>query len=105
MSATATVHGSDYMSSAIFDTLAYAKKLKAAGFTEQQAEVQTEAIYEIIDKNLATKQDVKSVKHDIKLLREDVQKLEERLTNKLTIRMGSMMIAAVTLLAVLIKIL
>ncbi len=113
MSATATVHGSDHMSSAIFDTLAYAKKLKAAGFTEQQAEVQTEAIYEIIDKNLATKQDVKSVKHDIKLLREhdikllreDVQKMEERLTNKLTIRFGSMMIAAVMILAVLIKIL
>jgi len=91
MSATATVHGPDHMSSAIFDTLAYAKKLKAAGFTEQQAEVQAEAIFEIIDEKLATKR--------------DLRELEERLTNKLTIRMGSMMIAAVTLLAVLIKIL
>ena len=27
-----------------FDTLAYAKKLKAAGFTEQQAEVQAETL-------------------------------------------------------------
>ena len=26
------------MSSAVFDTLAYAKKLKAVGFTEEQAE-------------------------------------------------------------------
>lgn len=30
------------MSAIAFDTLAYAKKLKEAGFTEQQAEVQAE---------------------------------------------------------------
>ena len=32
------------MSSAVFDTLAYAKKLKAVGFTEEQAEVQASAV-------------------------------------------------------------
>jgi len=91
MTATATIHESDHMSSGTFDTLAYAKKLKAAGFTEQQAEVQAEAIFEMIDEKLATKR--------------DLRELEERLMNKITIRMGSMMIAAVTILAVLIKIL
>ncbi|MBF0565892.1 MAG: DUF1640 domain-containing protein [Nitrospirae bacterium] len=30
----------------IFDTHAYVKKLKAVGFTEEQAEVQTQAIVE-----------------------------------------------------------
>jgi len=29
---------------ATFDTLAYAKKLKSAGFTDEQAEVQAEAL-------------------------------------------------------------
>ncbi len=33
-----------------FDTLSYAKKLKSVGFTEQQAEVQAEAVVEIIVK-------------------------------------------------------
>lgn len=68
-----------------FDTLAYAKKLKAAGFTDQQAEVQAEAIAEIIEDKLATK-------HDL-----------EKLAYKLTIRMGGMLAVAVSVLAAIIK--
>ena len=41
-----------------FDTLAYAKKFIAAGFTQQQAEAQAEAFAEIIDEHIATKQDI-----------------------------------------------
>ena len=36
----------------VFDTLAYAKELKAAGFTEQQAEVQARSLFRIIDEKL-----------------------------------------------------
>jgi hypothetical protein len=35
--------------------LALAKRLKSAGFTDQQAEIQAEALAEIIENNLATK--------------------------------------------------
>jgi hypothetical protein len=42
----------------IFDTLAYAKKLKEAGVPDKQAEVQAEAIAEVFSENLATKQDL-----------------------------------------------
>ena len=45
----------------MFDTLAYAKKLKSAGFTEDQAEIQAEALASIIDEKLATKQDLKEL--------------------------------------------
>ncbi len=45
------------MSAAIFDTLAYAKKLKTAGFTDLQAETQAEALAEIVEMQLATKRD------------------------------------------------
>lgn len=38
----------------IFDTLAYAKKLKAAGFTDDQAEIQAQTLVEIIEERLAT---------------------------------------------------
>lgn len=78
------------MTTTVFDTLAYAKKLKAAGFTEEQAEVQAEGIAEIIDEKLATKK--------------DLLELEERLTYRLTMRLGSMIVAAVSILAVIIKI-
>jgi len=56
-----------------FDTLAYAKKLKASGFTEEQAEIQAKALAEIVEERLATKQ-------DILLLSRDIKELEERLT-------------------------
>jgi len=34
----------------IFDTMAYSKRLKEAGFTEKQAEVQAEVFAEIVNK-------------------------------------------------------
>lgn len=77
------------MSDITFDTLKHAKKLREAGFTEQQAEAQAEALREIIEDKLATKQDLKQ--------------LEERLSYRLTIRFGSMLIAAVLVLAAIIK--
>lgn len=40
----------------IFDTLAYTKKLKAAGFTEQQSEVQAEALAEFVSDQLVSRQ-------------------------------------------------
>jgi hypothetical protein len=90
MTASTKTHEHFHMTSH-FDTLAFVKKLKSAGVPEEQAEIQAEAIAEIIDEKLATKR--------------DLHELEERLTYKLTIRFGSMLIAAVTVLAVLIKIL
>lgn len=78
------------MSTVIFDTLAYSKKLKKAGFSQLQAEIQAEAMAELVHEKLATK-------HDIKLL-------EERLTFRLTIRLGSMLVVAVGIFATLMKI-
>ena len=74
-----------------FDTLAYAKKLISAGFTPQQAEVQAEALAEIIDEKLATKQ--------------DLRELELRLKYDLTIRMGAMLAASIAIIVSLVKLL
>jgi len=59
-----------------FDTLAYAKKLIAVGVPAQQAEVQAETFAEIIDENLATKQDISELKRDLK-------EMEQRIIIKL----------------------
>jgi hypothetical protein len=70
-----------------FDTLAYAKKLMAVGFTSQQAEVQAEALAEIIDERLATKQDLKEMEmHTI-------------------IKVGAMIAASIVITVSLIKLL
>lgn len=70
-----------------FDALAYAKKFKSAGFTQQQAEIQAEALAEIVDERLATKQDLKE------------------LEMRLTIRLGSIMAASIAIVAALVKLL
>ena len=116
---------------AIFDTLSYAKKLKAVGFTEEQAEVQAETLSEIIDERLATKQDILALKKDIKELetrlkrdmkemevglrhdmkemevglRHDMKEMELRLKHDLTLRLGTMMAASIAIVAVLVKLL
>ena len=64
------------MSSIILDTLDYATKLKAGGFTEQQAETQARAIAEIVEKQLATRQDVATHEAEIK---RDIHESENRL--------------------------
>lgn len=79
------------MSVLVFDTHAYVKKLEAVGFSEEQAEVQAEVLSALIEEQLATKRDLKE--------------LEERLTYRLTLRLGSMMMAAVGIVAALVKLL
>ncbi|KJU82277.1 hypothetical protein MBAV_005522 [Candidatus Magnetobacterium bavaricum] len=69
----------------IFDTHAYVKKLKAVGFTEEQAEVQAEAMSELIEEGLATKRDLKE------------------LELRLTIRLGTIMTAGIAVIAVLMR--
>ena len=64
------------MVASTFDTLAYAKKLREAGFTEQQAEVQAEALWAVVDENLATKTDLKELET---ALRHDVAELKTEL--------------------------
>ena len=83
------------MSHAItFDTLAYAKKMIAAGFTQQQAEVQAEALAEIIDEHIATKQDISDLKIELKAMEQ-----------RIIIKLGAMTAASIAIIAALIKLL
>ena len=110
-----------------FDTLTYAKKLRAAGFTEQQAEAQAEGLREAVGAQLATKSDLKEVeaalRHDLKelesALRHDLKELESALRHeielvrrevkevelRLTVRLGVMMGIAIGIVAALVKLL
>ena len=79
------------MSEITFDTHAFVKKLKSVGFTEEQAEVFAEEQVKLIEDRLATKRDLKE--------------LEERLTYRLTLRLGSMVVVAISIVATMVKIL
>jgi len=66
------------MGSIAFDTLAYVKRLKAAGVPESQAEAQAETFVEIIEGRLATRVDLRRtesvLRKDLEQIRSDLKK-------------------------------
>ncbi|NJM11068.1 MAG: hypothetical protein HC889_03425 [Synechococcaceae cyanobacterium SM1_2_3] len=66
------------MSTIVLDTLDYATKLKAGGFTDQQAETQARALAEVVEKQLATQQQVSehesNLRRDIELMRIELKR-------------------------------
>ncbi len=77
-----------------FDTLTYATKLRDAGFTQEQAEVQAHALADIVEERLATKQDIATLRCDIK----DME-------YRMTIRLGAMLAVSITIMGALVKLL
>lgn len=90
------------MTAITFDTLLYAKRLKEAGFTEQQAEVQAESLKSVVDNTLATKHDIEGIYSRLDRLESKIDKLE-KLELTLTIRFGTMLVAVIGILAAIIK--
>lgn len=86
------------MATIVFDTHAFVKELAEAGMPEKQAEVLARSQATLIDEKLATKQDLKELEAR---LRRDMKELELRLT----IRLGSMMVVAIGVVAALVKLL
>lgn len=72
------------MPATTFDALAYFEKLKAAGVPEEQAKIQANALREVIDERLVTKDYL-----DLRL---------KELEYKLTIRLGGIVVACTALL-------
>lgn len=56
------------MTTLILDTLDYATKLKAGGFSEQQAEAQARALAEVLERQIVTK--AEAVEHENNLRRD-----------------------------------
>lgn len=75
------------MSAMIFDTHDFIKKLTTAGMPENQAEVLASAQASLIEEHMATKVDLRELEY------------------RLTIRLGGMMVVAVSAVAALVKLL
>ena len=113
------------------DTLAYAKRLREAGFSEQQAEGQAQALAAAMTDSLATKQDLHELDVHIRARFEQVAarfeylerhfdtrlvELERRfearvggqladLECRMTIRLGGIMVAGIGVMSALVKLL
>jgi hypothetical protein len=122
------------MKAANFDSLTYANRLKAAGMDGGLAEVQASVMTEVIQDhfhNLSTKQEVQQLSLDlrkemnlmgqdlrkemhlmgqdlrkeIQLLRLEVQKDMQLLEQRMVIKLGSLMVLAIGVVATLVKVL
>jgi hypothetical protein len=108
-----------------FDTLGYAKKLRASGVPQEQAEAHAEAAREFIMSELVTRNDldvavtavrrdldtaITGVRRDLDGVRRDLEaKLEnlgvrlDTMSLRLTLRLGGLIAVGVAVLAAIIK--
>ena len=102
-----------------FDTLGYARRLRGAGLTDEQAEVHAEALATALGEVLVTKQDLRDLatkddlhrlelatkqefanaRQEFSAVRQEMRALELRLT----LRMGALISLGIGALAALIK--
>ncbi len=93
------------MSSITFDTFENVKRLKAVGFTEEQAVEQTKIISELVENRLATKQDLKELEMSLK---SDIVKLEKEIVSvksEIIKWVAGMLVAQAAIVATLVKLL
>ncbi len=74
----------------MFNTLKYTKKLESVGITREQAEAHIQIIAEIVEEDVATKNDLKD--------------LENRLVIKLSAILGGMITLAIAVITALSRI-
>jgi hypothetical protein len=86
------------MTTITFDTHSFVKKLKAVGFTEEQAEVFASEQSRLIEDKLATKNDLVELENN---LRRDMRELEYRII----IKLGALMALSIAVVATLVKLL
>ena len=111
------------MKAANFDSLTYANRLKAAGMDGGLAEVQASVMTEVIQDHfhtLSTKQELQQVsldlrkemnlmgqdlRKDMQLLRMEAQKDMQLLEQRMVIKLGSLMVLAIGVVATVVKLL
>lgn len=89
-----------------FDTLAFAKRLAAAGMESRQAQALAEALNDIVFDTLATKNDLRDLglATDARIDRMEaaMREMEHRLMNSLTVRTGTMIAGSTALIVAIL---
>jgi len=86
-----------------FDTLGYAKRLRDAGVTSDQAEAHAEAARDFIMAELVTRSDLLSLRQEMDAKFQRLEMAIENQTLHMTIRLGGMVAVAVAILAAIDK--
>lgn len=95
------------MSTLIFDTLDFSKRAQEAGFTKEQAEFQAREAANAIENKLASKKDLSTetsgIRKDLTSFREEMTKEFKALENRMIIKFGVMIIAAMSAYPIISK--
>lgn len=95
------------MTTIIFDTLDFSKRAQQAGFTKDQAEFQAREAANAIENKLASKADLNietsGIRKDLTSFREEVAKEFKSLENRMIIKFGVMLIAAMSAYPIISK--
>lgn len=86
-----------------FDTLGYAKRLRDAGVTSEQAEAHAEAARDFIMAELVTRSDLLSLRQEMDSRFQRLEMAIENQTLRMTVRLGGMVAVAVAILAAINK--
>jgi hypothetical protein len=94
----------------MFNALKYTEELERAGFTRSQAETSVRLLIDIMNETFATKSDILMLKGDIESLRNELRTEVKTLAScireldyKLTIKLGSMMVVGLGVIATLLR--
>jgi hypothetical protein len=92
-----------------FDTLSYARRLKASGFTDQQAETLADATREIVlqdfSANFATKADLLALEERLNARLVALDAKIDAMGLRIMVRMGIMLVAVATIMTAIIGLL
>ncbi len=86
-----------------FDSLGYAKKLRDAGVSQDEAEAHAEAAREFIMTELVTRNDLDVLRRELDGKLENLALRLDAQTLRLTVRMGVMLAAGLSILAAVLR--
>lgn len=87
----------------MFNALKYTQELENVGFTREQAEKSVNILIEIMQENLASKQDIKELGQEIKELESKMESKFRELELRMTIKLGSLMVLTVGAMTAITK--
>lgn len=94
-----------YKGEAMIDTLKYTHQLEEASFTKKQAEATVRILCDVLEKDLATKKDIREIQQKLNEAEITLSHKIERLGLHLTIKLGTMFAAGLALITTILKVL
>lgn len=87
----------------MFNTLKYVKILEDAGFTRIESEATVNIMAEVMESSLSSKQDLKDLEGVVRELDKKLEHSIAQVKSDLTVRMGTMLAASITIIITLQK--